>query len=41
MIVGMICSCMVIGMNMGERFLVRMIIPSQEVLGKDAWETLP
>ena len=41
MIVGMICSCMVIGMNMGERFLVRMIIPSQEVLDKDAWETLP
>ena len=41
MIVGMICSCMVIGMNMGERFLVSMLILSQEVPGKDAWETLP
>ena len=36
MIVGMICSCMVIRMNMGERFLVRMLILSQEVPGKDA-----
>ena len=24
-----------------ERFLVRMLIPSQEVPGKDVWETLP
>ena len=41
MIVGMICSCMVVGMNMGERFLARMLIPSQEVPSMDAWGTLP
>ena len=40
MIVGRICSCMVVGMNMGERFLVRMLTHSQEVPGKYAWETL-
>ena len=41
MIVCMICYCMVVGMNMGERFLIRMLIPSQEVPGKDVWEILP
>ena len=35
-IVGRICSCRVVGMNMGERFLVRMLNQSQEVPGKDA-----
>ena len=41
MIVGRICSCMVVGMNMGERFLVRIINHSQVVPSKDGWETLP
>ena len=41
MIVGRICSCRVVGMKMGERFLVRMLNQSEEVPGKDAWETLP
>ena len=41
MIIGRVCSCMFVGMNMGERFLVRMFNNSQEVLDKDAWETLP
>ena len=36
MIVGRICFCMVVGMNMGERFLVRMLNHSQEVSSKDA-----
>ena len=36
MIVGRICFCMVFGMNMGERFLVRMLNHSQEVPSKDA-----
>ena len=35
MMVCMICSYMVVGMNMGERFLVRMLIPSQEVPGDE------
>ena len=39
MVVGRICSCMVIGLNMGERFLVRMLNHSQEVPGKDACES--
>ena len=41
MIVGWICSCRVVRMYMGERFLVRMLDQSQEVLDKDAWKTLP
>ena len=40
MIIGRICSCMVAGMNMGERFLVKMLNQSLEVPSKDAWETL-
>ena len=40
-IVGRICSCMVVRMNMGERFLVRILNHSQEVPSKYAWETLP
>ena len=41
MIVGRICSCRAVGMKMGKRFLVRMLNQSEEVLYKDAWETLP
>ena len=36
MMVGRICSCMVVGMKMGERFLIRMLNHSQEVPYKDA-----
>ena len=41
MIVGRICSCRIVGMYMGERFLIRLLNQSQEVPDKDAWETLP
>ena len=40
MIIGRICSCIIFEMNMGERFLVRMLNHSQEVPDKDAWEKL-
>ena len=36
MMVGRIYSGMVVGMKMGESFLVRMLNQSQEVPGKDA-----
>ena len=39
--VGRIYYGLVVGMKMGERFLGRMLNQSQEVPGKDAWETLP
>ena len=41
MMVGRIYYGMVVGRNMGERFLVKMLNQSQEVPDKDAWETLP
>ena len=41
MMVGRIYSSLVVGMKMGESFLRSMLNKSQEVPGKDAWETLP